>query len=154
MGIQSSKVFRLAVITILVAIVNWAEPHLRTVKTPSVRYSLLWEVGGTGGKGDYVRVPLPVELQKEGRPPRLTKRIGCVGGELLSFANGGHYCNGEWLGSVLKFGSDGRPLAPFVWNGVIPAGKVFLVGDDPRSFDSRYLGFFDQSQTIRLKGIL
>ena len=154
MGIQESKVFRIAVVGAIAGVMAWVVPHFRTVLTPSVRYSLLWEVGGTGAKGDYVNVPLPLQFRKEGRPPRMTKRIGCVGGELLSYERGQHYCNGEWLGSVLKYGSDGRPLTPFVWNGLIPAGKVYLVGDDPRSYDSRYLGFFDQSQTIRLKGLL
>ena len=154
MGIESSKAFRIAVIGMIAGAISWGEPHVRVVRSPSIRYSVLWEVRGPVGKGDYVNVPLPAQFRRLGRPTLMTKRIGCVAGEMLRAANGGHYCNDVWLGAVLKFGSDGRPLEPFVWSGQVPSGKVYLVGDDPRSFDSRYLGFFDAKDAVRLKALL
>jgi conjugal transfer pilin signal peptidase TrbI len=156
MGIQNSKALRIAVIAVIAGVVAWAAPRMTfvTVLSPSVHYSLMWDVGGVGRKGDYVIVPMPAQLRKDGGPTQLTKRVGCVSGEVLHFQQGQHYCNGVWLGAVLSRGSDGRKLKPFVWDGPIPEGKVYLVGDDPRSYDSRYLGFFDQGQTTRLRPIL
>jgi type IV secretory pathway protease TraF len=165
MGIENSKAFRIALVAAIAGAISWAEPHVRVVRSESVRYSVLWEVGGPVGKGDYVNVPLPVQFRTPnprglwamfvgGRPELMTKRVGCVGGEVLRVANGGHYCDDVWLGSALRYGSDGQPLHMFVWNGRVPYGKVFLTGDDRRSYDSRYLGFFDQAQAVRLRGVL
>lgn len=154
MGIEAQKAYRLVVIAFVVGAVNWAVPHLAIVLSESVRYSVLWRVGGSIGKGDYVNVPLPEAFRRSGRPKWMTKRVGCVAGEILRVGNGGHYCDGEWMGAVLRFGSDGKALHPFVWDGPVPAGKVYLVGDSPLSYDSRYLGFFDQNEAVRLKGLL
>jgi conjugal transfer pilin signal peptidase TrbI len=153
MGIQTSSV-RLLILMILVSAAVWLLPHLAFVRSHSVRYTLLWVMGGPGQKGDYVTVPIRHPFIERGRAEHLTKRIGCVGGEVLTFTEGQHFCNGALLDTVLPNTSDGRPLEPWRWHGPIPAGKVFLVGDDPRSFDSRYLGFFEQSQTVLLKALL
>jgi type IV secretory pathway protease TraF len=164
LGIENSKAFRIAVIGAIAGAIAWAEPHIRVVGEKSVRYSVLWEVGGPVAKGDYVDVPMPAQFVRPnasglkgffmGPNPRLfTKRVGCMGGEILRAANGGHYCGDVWLGSALRYGSDGKPLHMFEWNGPVPYGKVFLTGDNPRSYDSRYLGFFEQSEAIRLKGL-
>ena len=164
MGIENSKAFRIAILGAIAGAIAWAEPHVRVVGENSVRYSVLWEVGGPVGRGDYVAVPMPAQFLKPdpggvkgllmGPGPRLfTKRVGCMGGEILRVANGGHYCGDVWLGRALSHGSDGRVLQMFVWNGPVPYGKVFLTGDDPRSYDSRYLGFFDQNDVVRLKGL-
>ena len=154
MGAAGTKAYRVVVSALMAGAVAWIVPHLAWVHSHSIRYSLLWVVGGPGGKGDYVTVPVHHPLIRGPYNDHLTKRIGCVEGEVLRFENGGDYCGSYWLGRVLPRAYDGTPLKPFVWNGPIPAGKVFLVGDDPRSFDSRYLGFFNRTETVRLKALL
>jgi conjugal transfer pilin signal peptidase TrbI len=153
MGNPKSQTARIVAVSLLAGAIAWLLPHLNWVLTPSIRYTLLWIEGGQGAKGDYVAVPVQSPLVNRGHPERFTKRVGCVSGEILKFERGDHFCNGEWLDRVLPVASDGRPLQPLQWNGPVPPGKVFLVGDDPRSFDSRYLGFFDRSQTVLLKGL-
>jgi conjugal transfer pilin signal peptidase TrbI len=152
MGIQTPHA-RILMVVLLAGAIAWLLPHLAIVRSHSIRYTLLWVRGGPGDKGDYVTVPISHPFIERGRAEHLTKRIGCVGGEILTFAQGQHFCNGTLLDIVLPNASDGRPLSPWAWQGPIPAGKVFLVGDDPRSFDSRYLGFFDQSKTVLLKAL-
>ena len=153
MGIQTSHA-RIITVVLLAGAVAWLLPHLAIVRSHSIRYTLLWVMGGPGDKGDYVTVPIRHPFIERGRAEHLTKRIGCVGGEILTFSQGQHFCNGIVLDTVLPNASDGRPLSPWLWHGPIPEGMVFLVGDDPRSFDSRYLGFFDQSQTVLLRALL
>ncbi|EAL3751808.1 S26 family signal peptidase, partial [Campylobacter coli] len=38
----------------------------------------------------------------------------------------------------------------FIFNGVIPKDKFFVMGTHPRSFDSRYWGFVDRKD---IKGV-
>src|SRR5690242_6047509 len=124
MGTESVKAFRVLIVSAIAGGVAWVLPHLMTVHSQSIRYSLLWVVGGPGAKGDYVTVPVSHPLIVGPYHDRLTKRIGCVAGDVLRYEDGRHYCNGQWMGTVLKFAYNGTPLKPFLWNGPVPAGKV------------------------------
>lgn len=100
--------------------------------------------------GDYVDfdqyVPKPVD-----KVISLIKRVGCGPGETLAMdANDYYYCNGTYLAQA-KREVAGKPIIPFRFNGVVPAGKLFLIGDVARSYDSRVYGFIDRA---RLKGVL
>lgn len=73
----------------------------------------------------------------------IKKVVGMAGDTLVYDGQGNLWVNALWIGRALKIGKpkkqakDGRPLTP-IKPGVIPAGKVFVVGDHERSFDSRY----------------
>jgi conjugal transfer pilin signal peptidase TrbI len=135
-------------------VVSWlVMPHITSSATASVNYRLFWIEGGPGKKGDYVNFEKQHPLLKDGTPKKLTKRIVCMEGELLTFDGRRHTCGDAVLGSVLDRTHEGKPLDAFVWNGPVPAGKVFVEGDHERSFDSRYFGFVDRSATTRLRGI-
>jgi conjugal transfer pilin signal peptidase TrbI len=56
---------------------------------------------------------------------------------------------GHYVGHALFKTSTGEPLVP-VSPGVVPDGFLFVAGDHPMSFDSRYreFGFVDQSHVI------
>jgi type IV secretory pathway protease TraF len=153
MGIEVSKTLRMTSVLLVAAAVAWVAPRLDVVRTPSIRYTLMWIEGGPGNKGDYVSVPVSSPFIHHGLPSLLTKRIACVAGETLSFRDGQHFCDGIWLDRVLTRTSSGKPLAPWTWDGPVPPGKVFLLGDDPRSVDSRYLGFFDRASTTKELGL-
>jgi conjugative transfer signal peptidase TraF len=57
----------------------------------------------------------------------------CVGAASFSV-------NGRVIGPVASRDSRGRPLAPFHFCGVVPAGVAFVASAAPLSFDSRYFG--------------
>lgn len=141
---------RYAVMFGLLALVTVVESRTVLPSTESIPYSLLLIKGGPGTKGDYVNVRIPGSHVGRSEPTlTLTKRIACVGGELLRFENGGHYCGETFLGKVLDRSVHGA-ITPFVWNGPVPAGKAYVVGTHVRSYDSRYFGFVDLAATERL----
>jgi signal peptidase I len=81
---------------------------------------------------------------------RLIKRVGCGPGELLSTdANGYYYCNGRYLAAA-KREVAGKPITPFLFNGIVPRGELFVIGDAAGSYDSRVYGFIDRN---RIKGV-
>jgi signal peptidase I len=73
---------------------------------------------------------------------RLIKAVGCSPGDLLKRYDAGQFtCNAKPLGKALAKDSQGRPLPQFAFNGQVPENNFFMIGTDPRSFDSRYFGF-------------
>ncbi|MEA2115267.1 MAG: S26 family signal peptidase [Thermodesulfobacteriota bacterium] len=72
----------------------------------------------------------------------LIKEVGCSPSELLkNEANRLISCNKKILGKSLERDSTGKPLPQFRFNGLVPRNNFFMIGSDPRSFDSRYFGF-------------
>ena len=149
---MNKKVFWALFVVIALSIAA-VEKNLAASMTASVKYRLFWIEGGAGAKGDYVTFQKQHPLLKDGTPKRLTKRIACVSGETLTFDGTRHRCGTQLLGIVLDRTHEGKKLDPFVFNGVIPDGMVFVTGDHERSFDSRYFGFVVQSETTKLQGI-
>lgn len=119
--------------------------------TESVKYHVLLKAPGEVHKGDYVNVALYHESIDKAQAVNLTKRVACVAGEILKYERGAHWCNAQYLGTVLKRDTQGMPLPEFSWNGPVPDGKVFLSGDHVRSFDSRYFGFVNAAALERLQ---
>lgn len=119
--------------------------------TPSIKYRLLHEAPGEPHKGDYAYVEIFNPIIDAQRPVKLTKRVACTAGEQLTFRGGWHFCGEQALGRVLAQTKQGQSLAPFLWNGPIPPGMVFLAGDHERSFDSRYFGFVRADALKRLE---
>jgi type IV secretory pathway protease TraF len=75
---------------------------------------------------------------------QMIKRVGCLPGDhLIKDAANRFFCNGRPLGQALEVDSKGRPLPLFSFNGQVPAGKLFMIGSHPRSYDSKYFGFID-----------
>lgn len=129
------------------------ESHLVVPATPSIRWHVLWIAPGAITKGDYANVMIRNDVIDADDAVKLTKRVACVAGEYLKYENGQHFCNGTWLGRTLKETRDGRPLSAFVYDGPIPAGKVYLAGENERSFDSRYFGLVDVASLTRVAPI-
>lgn len=78
----------------------------------------------------------------------IKKVAGMAGDELFYDKEGNLWVSALWtgracpgapvkIGKQKKSAKDGRRLNP-IKPGVIPTGKVFVVGDHERSFDSRY----------------
>lgn len=152
MNSQRKKWFWMFVV-VLAFTVALVEDNMAASMTASVKYRLFWIEKGPGEKGDYVTFEKAHPLLKDGKPKKLTKRIACVAGDTMSFDGKRHHCGAVTLGAVLDRTHEGKKLEPFVFNGVVPEGKVFVTGDHERSFDSRYFGFVTQNETTKLRGL-
>jgi type IV secretory pathway protease TraF len=52
------------------------------------------------------------------------------------------------LGKALEQDSKGQTLPRFRYSGTVPAGSFFMVGANPRSFDSKYFGFIHVDEIL------
>lgn len=141
---------RTIVLLALVAFIYWIEPRVGRQTTESVPFHQYLIVDGKARKGDYVDVVRLEPLINPREPVTLTKQVVCTSGEELTYRESQHFCAGKPLGKVLAKTLKGEPLTPFVWQGPIPPGKVFLAGSHVRSFDSRYFGFVDESEVRKI----
>ena len=127
----------LALLCLSLAIGMTIPQRLTITKTDSVKYHLFWEIDRKALHiGDYVRLPL-FDPGVGCNPCSIVKRIGCLPGDRLVKEEMNFYCNGSFLGQCMT----GKNIASFQFNGKVPMGKVFLVGDRDDSYDSRYFGF-------------
>ena len=101
-------------------------------------------------KGDYVVFAIRSKLIHDCNPCTLIKKIGCTQGEMLrSTTAGAYYCGGKFLGLAKAYSLKGEPMDRFVFNGLIPKDRFFLVGNHRDSYDSRYFGFIAR---VRIEG--
>lgn len=77
------------------------------------------------------------------------KIIGCDEGEVLTVdANKYFYCNGEYLVKAKDLSLKGEMLQHFIFNGKIPEGFMFVMGQHKDSYDSRYFGLLEKTRVI------
>jgi signal peptidase I/conjugal transfer pilin signal peptidase TrbI len=79
----------------------------------------------------------------------MLKVIGCNEGDQLTVdAEKKFYCNSEYLVRAKDISLKGEPLQHFVFNGQIPKGAMFVIGQHKDSYDSRYFGFVDKNRIL------
>jgi conjugal transfer pilin signal peptidase TrbI len=80
---------------------------------------------------------------------RLIKKVGCTPGEMLTRdAQGQFFCQGVLIGKALEADSLTRPLPQFQFSGIVPEHCFFMIGTNPRSYDSRYFGFISEDKMM------
>ena len=100
-------------------------------------------------RGNYVRFERVHPWGGSSGPVSLLKEVGCGPGDRLRVDTVGDvYCNDDYLGRALSEDSKGNRLPLFRFDGLVPEGKLFVVGHHPRSWDSRYLGFVDVEEVL------
>ena len=95
-------------------------------------------------KGDYVVFTARSHYIKNGIPSRLLKKVSCVSGEMIETKAREYYCDGKYLGMAKSYSLKGEPVDSFAYSGPVPEGMLFVMGNHPDSFDSRYLGFIER----------
>ena len=131
--------------------------HVLLIKHQSVKYKLALyapvEASYSPRQGDYILV------EWQGEDPNdigltkgllLVKRVGCPPGGKLEIENGeAFFCDGVPIGmAATHTPPSGKPIKPVSFHSTsmdIPRHLVFLIGDNPQSYDSKYLGLFNIS---------
>ena len=141
--------WKLAVIAVLALAVFVTERNILVTVSASVEHRWFWRTSELPARGDYATFMLQHPLAGE-RPVRLTKRLACWSGDVLSINDREYFCNGKLLGVAKQTGLNGEALPQFVYQGQIPDGKAFALGAHKDSFDSRYWGFVDVEHSERV----
>jgi conjugal transfer pilin signal peptidase TrbI len=131
----------------------WFSNHLMFTQTESLRDRLYFVRSASAGehftKHSFVLFPLSHPYFKNGKRELATKVVRCVPGEDLVVTESREYfCEGEFLGRAFEKDSKGTVLPWFRWNGSVPEGKLFVLGQHERSFDGRYFGFVDEAKVL------
>ena len=80
---------------------------------------------------------------------RLVKKVACCPGDKLAIdSKRTFFCGQRELGTALETDSKGRSLPVFDYTGVVPENSYFMLGTNPRSFDSRYFGFIHADEIL------
>jgi type IV secretory pathway protease TraF len=95
------------------------------------------------------------EVEKHAKPmlnkklDKLIKKVGCAPGEELTRdAQGQFFCQGVFIGKALAADSLKHPLPQFQYSGIVPEKNFFMIGTNPRSYDSKYFGFVDAGEIL------
>lgn len=100
-------------------------------------------------KGSIITFPFPKKDDRYFKYEyNFIKQIRCKEGEYLKYINRNYYCNDEYLGIARTHDSKGKEVEPFVFNGKIPEGKLFVMGTSHNSYDSRYWGFVNKEKVL------
>lgn len=95
-------------------------------------------------RGDYVEIYVgDMDLPKEG-VRFLIKKVVCKEGDFLLVEGDAYFCNGEKVAEAYR----GAFTERFIYKGEVPKGKYFVVGEHPKSYDSKYMGFVDRSRIV------
>ncbi|EGR0524912.1 hypothetical protein FG062_14265 [Vibrio cholerae] len=140
-----------AIVLILLGLIGFCYKHMTIQPTPSMSHSLYWRSSVTPQKGDAVNFSFTHPLVLGGRSVLFLKRLACVEGDTLTVGINGYYsCNDKVIGSGTQIVIGDKTIDNFKFNGVIPKGMGFVLGDSPDSFDSRFWGFKPLSEMTRL----
>jgi type IV secretory pathway protease TraF len=147
-----SKILKMAIIVSVVSSIFFKVlfSKITLVRTPSVKYRFFWtnQIKKENiEKNKYVRIitdKIKSDLCKQQKITDgkclVVKRVGCPGGSYLMQQGSDFYCDGEKISQALKGNKS------FKFNGIIPVGKYFLIGDHKYSYDSKAVGFFNEEE--------
>ncbi|MDQ5988239.1 MAG: hypothetical protein CSYNP_03997 [Syntrophus sp. SKADARSKE-3] len=100
-------------------------------------------------RGDYVTFTISDRIT-EFKPTKVSKKIVCVGGDVLTVAGDQYYCNGISIGTAKDRDMKGQKTTRFQWNGRIPDDSLFVTGTHKDSYDSRYFGFIKTTDILAI----
>lgn len=101
-------------------------------------------------KGKIVSFNFPLDTQYFKKDTPFAKEVKCESGDILTTQGREYFCNSNPIGKARITDSKGKPIKQFIFNGVIPKDSYFVMGDNPKSFDSRYWGLLGKDN---IKGV-
>lgn len=155
----SNREKTLAIVVLAALLVGaWLPERLIISTSPSLQYRVFFLIktyeNNRFETGDYLMFRhkdttfIHKGLNREN--DRMVKKVGCGPGELLakSTDKNEYFCGQTSLGTALTIDSKGRTLPSFQFTGPIPEDSYFVVGSNPRSFDSKYFGFIHADEVL------
>ncbi len=143
-----------AIVFILLCGVMYLFQHMTLQPTPSMQHSLYLISNSKPVKGDRVNFDFNHPLVMENKKVKFLKKLSCVEGDTLAIGNDMFFCNDILIGVGAPIKIKGNTVDTFKYEGVIPKGKAFVLGESGNSFDSRYWGFVEYKQLTRLIPII
>jgi signal peptidase I/conjugal transfer pilin signal peptidase TrbI len=137
------------IVTLLVIYLLFSNFHITL--TESLDKNIFY-IGGRFpevGPGDYVTLNVVYPYGEIPEEMTVTKVVRCMEGQHLKVNNLKFYCDGKYLGKAREETMSGKETTIFSYDGLIPEGKIFLMGPHEYSFDSRYFGLVEVS-TLKL----
>ena len=148
------KVF--SILAVLLPLVVWVSDHLVLVKTRSINHHVVWKSPRSPlqlrrfvlfSLQDWPAASMnqrPMTSQEEAwfnliYGQFLVKRLACQAGQQLTTVTNQQQCHYLCDGDPVTT-AHAHPEHHFVFNGIVPESHAFMVGDHPRSLDSRYFG--------------
>ncbi len=98
----------------------------------------------------YVLFTLESELIKDAKTHNVIKKVACTEGDDLTVRGLSYYCEGQYMGLAKEYTLEGIELDHFVYEGIIPEGKIFLFSNHIDSYDSRYYGFLEKKDVLAI----
>lgn len=147
----SAKTKKKFFVTLLVIVVLllFTTRNINLVVTPSINATILRYTDSPFERGDYVTFTLIHELANKGKGVEVTKKLVCLPGDELRIIDGTKFfCNEAFIGHAYTYSPDIKKELPvFIFQGVIPDDRGFVIGNHAKSFDSRNWGFITLSES-------
>jgi len=137
------------ILTAALVVGLWLPAHISVTVTPSLGHRIFFLIEPESldfKEGEYLLFHKQLD---QAQTDQLLKMVGCAHGQRLRVTNSEYYCDEKYLGHALDHDSKGRPLPQFIYNGPVPAGNLFMVGNHPRSYDSKYFGFIHADSVLK-----
>lgn len=99
-------------------------------------------------KGDYFAFRFLAVPEDSRYGQTFIKKLACLEGDHLSNVGRDFYCNGQYVGRAKEYSREGKPLPVFHYDGPVPPGLLFGVGEVPASYDSKIWGFIRQEWVV------
>lgn len=151
------KLFLYTFIVFLLLVIYYLSHHIGYNETSSVNFRIYYhkDYGAADIRhGNYFLLEMPeTELYAGGL--KAVKRIACMEGQRLKtseeYGRIIYYCDDKSIAILDIFkDSNGSPLKFFSYDGVIPEGYIFMLGNMAKSYDSRYWGLLAVENLKRL----
>lgn len=88
-------------------------------------------------RNDYAAFKYPSDFIYPRNSHFLKRAVG-VAGDTVESKNNQFFVNGQPVGRAMPVTSQGIPIEESQFKGIIPAGYYYMMGDHPKSLDSRY----------------
>lgn len=152
---SKSKINVVVFFTILLLFGLWVPSRFSFTRTESLSHRLFYLTGKNEvylPRGAYVLFemnnPTIMKLVEKTKTDKIIKKVVCTEGSTLKVADRDFFCDGQYIGTAIEYMPGSVNVSHFNYNGAIPEGSVFVMGNSPDSYDSRYFGFVEKKAVI------